>query len=141
MSSQSLPLHQPGLLRWALLLDALASGLCGLLFVAMAPALAGWLMIPAALLHWVGLGLLPYALLVGMLAKHSNTLNHAAWPRRATWGVVAINLLWVFDSAVLLLSGWILPNALGTAFIVTLALVVGLFAGLQYIGLRSALQS
>jgi hypothetical protein len=50
--------------------------------------------------------------------------------------VIVTNVLWAIDSALLAMSGWVEPNALGYAFIIMQALVVVAFAELQYVGLR-----
>jgi hypothetical protein len=50
--------------------------------------------------------------------------------------VIAGNALWMLGSLVLLVDGPVAPNLLGEAFVAVQALAVGLFAELQYIGLR-----
>ena len=45
-------------------------------------------------------------------------------------------LLYALASIVLPFSGWIAPNALGVAVILAQAVAVGVFAELQYMGLR-----
>ena len=47
--------------------------------------------------------------------------------RLLVWLVLAINALWVIDSLVLLVSGWIAPNLLGHVFVIGQALLVLLF--------------
>jgi len=53
--------------------------------------------------------------------------------------VILINALWVAASIVLLLSGWVAPNALGTVFVIVQALAVAVFADLQYLGVRRSM--
>lgn len=118
------------LLRRALALDAVASGACGLLLAAGAGPLAGLLGLPPGLMRGAGLALLPLAALVGWLG------TRATVPRAAVWAVVAVNALWVVESVVLLLSGWVSPTGLGTAFVVAQAALVALFAELEVLGLR-----
>jgi hypothetical protein len=50
--------------------------------------------------------------------------------------VIATNAAWVLASILLLVSGWIEPTVLGYAFVIAQALVVALFAEVQYLGLR-----
>lgn len=117
-------------LNRALLLDAVASGATGLLMAAGAGFLAGFLDMPQSLLLYAGLALLPFAAFLVYLARQPAPL------RAAVWAVIAINVAWTVDSILLVVGGWISPNLLGEIFVVGQALVVGLFAGLQYRGLR-----
>jgi len=50
--------------------------------------------------------------------------------------VIAINAAWAIASIVLLLSGWGSPTLFGQALIVMQTIAVGVFAELQFIGLR-----
>ena len=118
-------------LRRALLADAAVSGATGLLMLLAAEPLADLLRLPAALLRYAGLVLLPFAAFVAWLAT-----REGAAPRPLVWAVIATNALWAVDSVVLLLTGWIAPNGLGVAFVIAQALVVAAFAELQYLGLR-----
>jgi hypothetical protein len=117
-------------LRNVLLLDAVATGATGLLMTFFAGTLTGLLQIPNTLLFYAGLILLPYAVLVGWLARRETL------PRWSVWAVIVTNALWAVDSVLLAMSGWVEPNALGYAFILMQALVVVGFAELQYVGLR-----
>jgi hypothetical protein len=45
-------------------------------------------------------------------------------------------VLWVAGSIGLLVSGWVAPTMLGTAFVTAQAVVVGVLAELQFVGLR-----
>jgi len=117
-------------LRWALLADAAASGGTGLLMLLFAGPLESLLHLPADLMFNAGIVLVPYAAIVAFLGMR------AALPKWAVWAVIGANALWVIDSFLLLTAGWVAPNALGYAFVIGQALVVGLFAELQYVGLR-----
>lgn len=121
---------QSSFLRRVLALDAVASGAMGLGLAAFAPLLADWLGLPIDLLRESGLLLLPWAAVVGFLASRQEP------SRLAVWAVVAINALWVIDSIALLLTGWVEPTTLGYAFVIAQAVVVGVFAELQFVGLR-----
>jgi hypothetical protein len=117
-------------LRYALVGDAAASGATGLLMALGGGFLADMLGLPESLLRLAGLILLPYAAGVAYLGTRENL------SRGAVWAVIALNAVWVLDSVLLLVSGWVAPTMLGTAFVVAQALVVLLFAEAQYFGLR-----
>ena len=117
-------------LRRALLADALVSGATGLLMFGGAGLLASLLDLPQPLLRYAGLVLLPYGALVAWVG----TREHMQ--RSAVWTVILANALWAVDSIVLLLSGWVTPNALGYGFVTAQALIVALFAAMQYCGMR-----
>ena len=119
-------------LQRVLVADAAVSAAAGLLMALGAGWLAPLLNLPAPLLTTAGLLLLPWGAAVAWAGtRHS-------LPRAALWTIIAINALWVLDSLLLLVSGWVAPSAAGTAFVVVQALAVGLFAELQYSGLRRA---
>lgn len=117
-------------LRRALVLDAVASGATGLLMIAGAGLAEGLLGLPAALLRGAGLVLVPYVAFVAYAG------TRASISRPAVWAIVAANALWAVASALLLVSGWVAPTALGYAFVIGQAVVVLLLGELQYIGLR-----
>ncbi|RKG73236.1 hypothetical protein D7W79_26160 [Corallococcus exercitus] len=118
------------LLRRALLLDGVASGAMGLLMAVAAGPMGPLLGLEPGLLRGAGLGLIPFALLLGYLASR-DTLP--SWP---VWFVVAVNALWVVDSVLLMTHGPTAPTGLGVAFVTAQALAVAMFAALEYAGLR-----
>lgn len=118
------------LLRRVLLLDGLASGALGLLMAAAAGPLGLLLGLEPVLLRGAGLGLIPFALVVGYLASRATL---PSWP---VWCVVAVNALWVVDSVLLLVGGGTQPTMLGVLFVAVQALAVAAFAALEYAGLR-----
>jgi hypothetical protein len=118
------------LLRRALLLDAVASAGTGVLTAGGARILAAFCNLPESLLIYSGLSLLLFAAIVGLLARRD------AVPAAIVWAVIAYNALWSIDSIVLLLSGWVAPNAFGLVFVIGQALVVAVLAECQYLGLR-----
>ena len=124
------PILSTPLLRTALLGDAAASAGMGVLLTAAAHPLASLLALPEPLLRGAGLVLLPYAVLVAWLG------TRLTLPRWAIRGVIGVNLLWAADSLLLLMLGWMSPNALGTAFVLVQAAAVLGFAALQWAGLR-----
>jgi uncharacterized protein YjeT (DUF2065 family) len=122
---------QPSLfLRRALLADAIFSGVSAVLLTLAASALASLLNLPDALLRETGLFLVAYAALVGWLGTRQSIL------RPLVWIVIAGNAAWALASVALLFSGWVTPNLLGEAAVAMQAIAVGVFAELQYVGLR-----
>jgi hypothetical protein len=117
-------------LRQALLADAVTTAACALLMLLAAGPLAGWLGLPASLLRAAGLVLIPFAIVVGALAFRESL------PRMAVWTVIVANAVWAVDSLLLLFSGWVSPNAAGTAFVIVQAVAVALYAELQLMGLK-----
>lgn len=119
-------------LRRVLIADALARAGTGLFLALGAAPLSLWFGLPAVLLREAGIFLLPFAALVAYIATRTQL------SRRWVWVVVIANTLWVIDSIVLLLSGWVTPSLLGQAFVLVQALVVAVLAELEYVGLQKS---
>ncbi|MGO4704673.1 hypothetical protein AB4072_02710 [Microvirga sp. 2MCAF38] len=117
-------------LRQALMADATTSAACGVLMALGAAFLEPMLGLPAQLLRTSGVILLPYAALLAYLAMRETV------PRVAVWAIILGNVLWAADSALLLASGWIAPTNAGYTFVLAQAVVVLMYAELQFIGLR-----
>jgi hypothetical protein len=117
-------------LRRILWLDALSAAVMGAMLLTLGTRLADWFALPQWLLREAGIVLLPFAALVAYLASRSSP------SRFGVGAVIAVNAIWTIDSIALLFTDWVAPSALGYAFVVGQALVVGLFAELQYAGLR-----
>jgi hypothetical protein len=117
-------------LRFALLADAAASGATGLMMIAGAGLLDGLLGLPVALMREAGLLLVPYVAFVVYVGTRE-TIS-----RPAVQATIAMNVVWVVASVGLLMSGYVAPTVLGYAFVIFQAVVVGVFAELQLIGLR-----
>ena len=122
---------QPSLfLRRALLADAIFSGVSAVLLTLGASALASLANLPEALLRETGLFLIGYAALVGWLC------TRPSMPNGLVGLVIAGNAAWALASIALLFSGWVAPNMLGETAVAMQAIAVGVFAELQYVGLR-----
>jgi hypothetical protein len=122
---------QPSLLlRRAILADAVFSGASALLLSLGAGALTPLLNLPEALLRETGLFLIAYAALVGWLGTRQ------AMPKALLWTVIAGNAAWTVASIALLFSAAVTPNLLGATAVAMQAIAVGVFAELQYVGLR-----
>lgn len=123
-------IHSSPLLRRALLADAIFSGVSALLLTFDAALLAPLLSLPEALLREVGLFLIVYAALVGWLGARQSV------PKALVLIVIAGNAAWTIGSIALLFSGAVSPNLLGGVAVAAQAIATGVFAELQYIGLR-----
>lgn len=119
-------------LRRAIQADALVSGAMALLLVFGAGLLAPLLNLPEAFMRNTGFILVVYAALVGLLGTRS------IMSRTAVWTVIAVNAGWTIDSLILLASDWVAPNLMGQIFVVMQAITVGVFAELQFVGLRKS---
>ena len=124
---------QPSLfLRRALLADAVFSGVSAAGLSLGVSVLAPFFNLPEALLRETGLFLIAYAGLVGWLGTRQ------AAPRTLVLMVIAGNAAWTLGSIALLFSGAVSPNLLGEIVVVTQAIATGVFAELQYVGLRKS---
>jgi hypothetical protein len=123
-------IHPSLFLRRALLADAIFSGIGAVGFTLGAGAFASLLNLPEALLRETGLFLIAYALFVGWLG------TRASMPKAMVLIVVTGNAAWTLASIWLLFSGRVSQNLLGEIVVVAQAIATGVFAELQYIGLR-----
>jgi hypothetical protein len=123
-------IHSSFFLRRALLADAVFSGASAVMMTVAASAFASLLSLPEALLRETGLFLIAYTALVGWLSARPSA------PRPLIVLVIAGNAMWTVASIALLVSGWVNPNLLGEILVVAQAIATGVFAELQYIGLR-----
>jgi hypothetical protein len=119
-------------LRRALLADAVFRGVAAIGFTFGAVAFATLFNLPDALLRETGLFLIAYTALVGWLA------SRAAVPKPLVLLVVVGNAAWTVGSIALLLSGAVSPNLAGVLMVVAQAIATGVFAELQYVGLRKS---
>jgi hypothetical protein len=116
----------------ALLADAVFSGVAAVLLTLGAGVLAPSLNLPEALLRESGLFLIAYTALVGWLGTRQSVL------KALVLLVIVGNAAWTLGSIALLFSGAVSPNLLGILFVVAQAIATGVFAELQYIGLRKS---
>jgi hypothetical protein len=125
-------IYPSSFLSRALLADAIFSGVAAVTLTVGAGALAPVLNLPEVLLREAGLFLIAYTALVGWLAARSSV------PKVLVLIVIVGNAAWTLGSIALLFSGAVAPNLLGQVFIVAQAIATGVFAELQYIGLRKS---
>jgi len=116
--------------RWALEVDAVVSGLNGVVYVAAAGALDSLLGVSTTMLRAVGAFLVLYASLVGIVATRRPLV-----PAAVRW-VIAANVVWVIASLVFVAAGWSSPTTTGAVWIVLQAVTVAGFAAAQGWGLR-----
>jgi hypothetical protein len=116
----------------ALLADAIFSGVAAVTLTLGAGMLAPLLNLPEALLRETGLFLIAYTALVGWLGTRTSAV------KALVWFVIVGNAAWTLGSIALLFSGAVSPNLLGQVFIVAQAIATGVFAELQYVGLRKS---
>ena len=116
----------------ALLADAIFSGVSAVGLTVGAGVLAPLLNLPEVLLRETGLFLIAYAALVGWLGTRQSVL------KALVLLVIVGNAAWTLGSIALLFSGAVNPNLLGLIAVVAQAIATGVFAELQYIGLRKS---
>ena len=115
-------IHPSLLLRRAILLDAVVSGVMALLLTFDASTLASLLDLPETLLRESGLFLIVYVLLIGRLGTRQ------LMPRTMVLIVIGGNVAWTLASIALSFSGMVSPNLLGEIVIVAQAIASGTFA-------------
>lgn len=123
---------QSTLLQKALAADAVITGVTGVAMFLGAGFLASLLGLPVALLRYAGLSLIPFAAFVAVMATRDQV------SRVAVRAIIIANALWVVDSFLLLLTGWVEPSLLGYAFVIGQAVIVAGFAEVQHMGLKIA---
>ena len=132
MQSEMATTQRPetSLLRKSLFVDGALSGVVGIMLLALASPLSEHLGLSVAFLRVAGLILLPWTVVLLMLAKRPTT------PRAGIRAVIGVNLLWAAVSFLILAAGWVDPTGLGTAFVVSQALLVLGFVDAQLLGWR-----
>lgn len=120
------------LLRRAIQIDAVVSGAMALLLTFATGLVAGLTHLPNALLLQSGLFLIVYVAFIGWLG------TRATMPKLLVLAVIIGNAAWTLGSIGLLFSGAVNPNLLGQLFVAAQAIAVGVFAELQFIGLRKS---
>ncbi len=123
----------PLTLRNLLWLDATTCAGFGAILALGSREIGALTQIPPAFLLYTGLALLPMAAAIAT----------AAWPRavdrRGARLIVTGNILWVVASALIVVAGWIEPNALGLALIAGQAVAVAALTTFEYGALRAPL--
>lgn len=115
-------------IRRVLFVDAATCAGTGLFLALLAAPLAPFLGLPAELLLYAGLALLPIAAFIAWVATRDEI--SAAGVRL----VIVGNAAWVLASLALLFA--VSPTMLGYAFVIGQALIVAALAEMEYVGLR-----
>ena len=124
------PSHPSPFLRRTLIVDAYLTGASALLLVLAAQPMSAPLGLPVTFLLGAGISLVPFTMFLIYLLRRGDI------PRAAVWFVVACNALWAVDSILLLFSGWVDPTIAGEVFVAFQAVVVAVFAEMQFVALR-----
>lgn len=117
-------------LRRALLADAALTVITGIAAAFGSGSLGKLLGLQSSLLAGSSAALIPFAAFVAFVATRERVLR--PW----VLAIIASNVLWVAGSFLLLLFGWIEPNALGKTFVIGQAVIVAVLAELEFMGLR-----
>jgi hypothetical protein len=125
-------------LRRALATDAMGTGAMAAGMVLGAQPLAAALGMPAWLLTALGLALLPFAAWVGWLSRRRYTEPSST---KLVWLLIAGNMAWAIDSAVLIVGGWLPLTAIGTEFVAIQAILTLGITALEYVGVKRVTQS
>ena len=120
-------------LRRVLAADAVTCFGTGLLMMFGSDGLAEFLGLPATLLRYAGVILIPLAAFLAYLASRE------ALSQTMVWAVIILNVLWTVGSFLLVLTGWATPTGVGYAFIIAQAMGVAAFAGMEYVGLKQSI--
>ncbi len=121
-------LHQSQIpaLQTILKFDSATCVLMGALLVSASGLVAGVTAIPANLLFWAGLLLLPVAAFMAVLA------GTVSVPALGTYLVIGGNLLWIAASLALPVAGVISPNVFGWILVLGQAVVVAGFVWAEW---------
>jgi hypothetical protein len=114
--------------RRVLFVDAATCVGTGLFLALLAAPLAPFLGLPAELLLYAGLALLPIAAFIAWVATREQM------SAAGVWLVIIGNVGWVLASLALLFA--VSPTVLGYAFVIGQALIVAALAEMEYVGLR-----
>ena len=117
-------------LRAVLGADAAVCAVAGAVLAFDAALLAGPLGLAQGALQITGEALIAYAALLAFLA------TRPALPRGAVWVLVALNVVWAVETALLPVLGWAQPDGLGLTVLLVQAAGALLVADLQWLSLR-----
>ena len=130
-TTPSTPFARSNLLRYAVRSDAIITAAAGALCLADAQPLATFLGIqPPLALQILGAVLVLYGALLFYTAAQAQI------SRRIVIAAIVLDLIWVIDSAILLVAGWLPLTSAGMWTIGLIAVAVGVVAELKFFGLR-----
>lgn len=117
-------------LKFALVADAVAAAAVAVLHGTLAAHMAKWLSLPPAWLLGTAAFMLPWAVLLLLLARMQRM------PKWLVMLVIDVNLLWAMGALLLSLTNARATHFLGHAYLLLNVALVLVFAGLQWRGLR-----
>ncbi|MEU6714835.1 hypothetical protein ABZ897_25515 [Nonomuraea sp. NPDC046802] len=130
MTALTITADRTRFLRLVLAADAVVTGGNGLVYLAFAAPVSTLLGPDAALLRGIGIFLLVYGAAVGLVAAR-RSINLAA-----VKAAIALNVVWTLGSIAAVVTGVADFTTIGAIWAIAQALVVGVFAELQIMGLR-----
>jgi hypothetical protein len=133
VTTQPAPPAQSNLLRYAVRGDAIITAIIGAISLADAQPLASFLGIqPPLALQSLGAALVLYGAFLLYTAAQSQI------SRRIVIAAITLDLIWVLDSAILLVAGWLPLTSAGMWTIGLIAVAVTIVAELKFFGMRRA---
>lgn len=127
-----MPIPMTSYLKKVIAADAVVSGAAGVAMMVGSTFLPGLLNLPAELLFWAGLALVPFVIELALILRMKQV------PPAFIVALIAINAAWVAASLFVAFGPAFAPNLFGQAFVVAQAAVVAIFAELQFLGLKRA---
>lgn len=117
-------------LKTTLLVDAAVSGGAAVILAAGSFVAAGLLGLPAPLMLWVGVALIPWVVALGLIGRGERA------SKAVIYTIIAANLAWVAASFWVAFGPVFAPTLPGKVFVVVQALTVLGFAEFQMLGLK-----
>jgi len=127
-----MPLPMTSYLKKVLVADAAISGAAAVAMMAGSAFLPPLLGLPAELLLWSGVVLIPFVAGLALVIRQSQVTGSVVV------AIIAINIAWVIASLIVAFGPAFAATLFGKIFVVAQAATVALFAELQIIGLRRA---
>ena len=127
-----MPIPMTSYLKKTIAADALVSGAAGVAMMAGSTLLPGLLGLPAELMFWAGLALVPFVIELVLILRMKQVAPGFIV------ALIAINIAWVVASFFVAFGSAFAPTPFGKVFVVAQAATVALFAELQIVGLKRA---
>ncbi len=125
-----MPVQMSSYLKKVLIADAAVSGAAAVAMMAGSTFLPALLGLPAGLLLWAGVALVPFVAGLFLVIRQQQVAPGVVV------AIIAINIAWVVASLIVAFGPVFAPTLLGKVFVVAQAATVALFAELQILGLR-----
>jgi hypothetical protein len=125
-----MPVQMSSYLKKVLIADAAVSGAAAVAMMAGSTFLPALLGLPAELLLWAGVALVPFVAGLALMIRAGSV------SAGIVMAVIAVNIAWVIASLYVAFGPAFALTLFGKVFVVAQAATVALFAELQIIGLR-----